>query len=89
LTFADGGEKKRAAQVALRVSRDPNAPPRVRSDAFELRLRILADLGEWKTARTAWKEWSQLVFGELHGDDQRVSAWQVRIANNNRRESAQ
>jgi len=61
----------------------------VRSDAFELRLRILADLGEWKTARTAWKEWSQLVFGELHGDDQRVSAWQVRIANNNRRESAQ
>jgi hypothetical protein len=82
--LADGGDKRRAERVAFRVSRDLNAPPRVRSDACELRLRILADLEDWGSAKTAWQEWSQLVFGELEGDDQRLSAWQVRVANRNR-----
>jgi hypothetical protein len=82
--LADGGEKARGAQTAFRVTRDLNAPARVRSDAHELRLKILADLGDWETARTGWTEWSEMNFGELNGDDDRVSAWQVRIAANTR-----
>jgi tetratricopeptide (TPR) repeat protein len=82
--FAKAGEYPRAAQTLAVVTNDPNAPPRVRADAFATFMRVLADSGEWQRAGRVWESWRR--FTETRGVvDDELSAWQVRVAHHRRR----
>jgi hypothetical protein len=78
--LARAGELEHAGDTLVAVTHDINAPPKVRSDAFAILLRTLADRDEWMQAGTAWREWQAFGRQELAEVDDRIGAWQVRIA---------
>jgi len=80
LAFATAEDLVRAGEVLAGVAHDVNAPPRVRTDAFAVLLRTLADRREWPQATREWSAWQRLSQRDLSAPDERVSAWQVRIA---------
>jgi hypothetical protein len=82
-------EFERAAEVAAGVARDPNVPAEVRSDAFHVTMKTLADCDRWGTAEQTWEEWRDFCFDEMPRFDGRVSAWQVRVAHNKPKQAAQ
>lgn len=84
LAFAKAGELERAGEVLASVAHDVNAPPIVRTDAFAGDMRTLADRGEWSQATRTWSEWQQFGRRMLDRPDDRISAWQVRIAHHAR-----
>lgn len=83
--LAQSGDIERAGEVAAGVARDPNCPVRVRSDAFHVTMKTLADRDEWKLAERTWEEWRDFSFEELKAAEGRVSAWQVRVIHNHQR----
>jgi hypothetical protein len=70
---------ERAGQLMTAIAHDPNAPPRVRSDAFHGLLLTLADRGEWEDADRDWRVWRRLSDSDLDSPDGRLSAWQARL----------
>ena len=78
-TLVTAGDWKRAGELATRVAYDPEAPPRVRADAFVTLLRTLADQGLWQDADREWQAFRDLSTQSLGAGDGRVSAWQARI----------
>jgi tetratricopeptide (TPR) repeat protein len=85
--LARGADLERAGEVSGSVARDPNVPAPVRSDAFHVFMKTLADRDSWSTAERTWKEWRDFAFRELATLDGRVSAWQVRVIHNRQRGS--
>jgi tetratricopeptide (TPR) repeat protein len=86
--MARAGELERAGEIALAVARDPNCPAIVRSDAFHVAMKTLADRGLWSPAGRTWEEWRDFGFSELPRFDGRISAWQVRVIHNRRRQAS-
>jgi hypothetical protein len=80
--LARAGELERAGEVTGAIAEDPNAPPRVRNDAFHVLMKTLADREMWQEANQTWERWLQLSFADLRPSDKRISAWQVRVAHN-------
>ena len=74
------GERAKAVSVLVSVARNPNAAPIIRSDAYALLLRCLADESRWKEVTSHWAAWAMLSNQRLPRPDDRVSAWQVRVA---------
>lgn len=85
--FAQTGDLERAGEISGSVARDPNAPAPVRSNGFHIFMKTLADRDAWPTAERTWEEWRDFAFRELATLDGRVSAWQVRVIHNRKRES--
>lgn len=86
--LARAEEFERAGEIAHAVARDPNCPAIVRSDAFHIAMKTLADRDLWSRAERTWNEWRNLGFGgELPRLDGRISAWQVRVIHNRPRKA--
>ena len=77
--LAAAGELRRAGEITAQIAHDPNAPPRVRADAFVTLLQTLADRDKWNGADREWQAFQEFCNNELGGRDGRVSAWQVRV----------
>jgi hypothetical protein len=80
--LAQSGEIERAGETAAAVARDVNCPPAIRTDAFHVAMKTLADRDEWERAERTWEEWRDFTLKELRVVDGRVSAWQVRVIHN-------
>jgi hypothetical protein len=74
------GDRAKAVPVLVSVARNPNAAPIIRGDAYALLLRCLADDSQWKEVTAHWSAWAMLSNQRLPRPDDRVSAWQVRVA---------
>jgi hypothetical protein len=83
-SYAKAGDLGRAAEILTLVTQNPNAPPVVRSDAFALLMRTLADRDLWHEAVSTYARWEAFVRSDLPHFDDRLSAWQVRIAHRKR-----
>jgi hypothetical protein len=79
--LARADQLARAGEVLAGVAHDLNAPPRIRSDAFAVLIRTLADRDAWPQATREWKAWQALSSSQLERPDDRISAWQVRVLN--------
>ena len=79
VALAAAGEVRRAGEITAQIAHDPNAPPRIRADAFATRLQTLADRDRWQDADREWHAFQEFSYNELARIDGRVSAWQVRI----------
>lgn len=74
-----------AVRVLVDLARSVNAPPAIRSDAYALLLRCLAETDAWTEAAVHWEAWCDLSQKFLRSPDGRVSAWYVRVANRTRK----
>jgi hypothetical protein len=79
VALAAAGEVRRAGEITAQIAHDPNAPPRIRADAFATRLQSLAARDRWQDADREWQAFQEFSYNELARIDGRVSAWQVRI----------
>lgn len=82
--FQRSGDRAKAVPVLVSVAHNPNAAPIIRSDAYALLLRCLADDCRWKEVTFQWTDWAMLSNQRLPRPDDRVSAWQVRVAHHAR-----
>jgi hypothetical protein len=85
IAFAKAGDLDRAGVVLTRIAHDVNAAPAIRSDAFNTLLKTLADRDDWQAASREWRHWQEISLRSLRVPDERVSAWQVRVAHHDRR----
>lgn len=83
--LAQSGQLEDAGRVTAAIAEDPNAPPRVRNDAFHVLMKTLADRDMWEEAERRWQRWVGLCYRELAPSDGRISAWQVRVVHNRSR----
>jgi len=82
--FAKIGDLERAGDTLVGLVHDPNSPPQVRSDAYDTLMSTLADRDSWGEARKIWTEWADFATKECRTAFPRISAWQVRVAHNDR-----
>ncbi len=78
LGLGRAGELDEAASVLGSVARSPNAPEKLRSDAYSKLMRVCSDRDAWDEAAIAWAEWHDLVRAARINDG-RLSMWQVPI----------
>jgi hypothetical protein len=79
LALARAGHLEEATGVLGGVARSPNAPERLRYQAYDKLLRTCVDSGAWDVAEQAWTEWRDLL-NSAKQIDGRLSAWEVRVA---------
>ncbi len=79
--FAKAGELNRAGQLFRAIAHEANASPILRSDAFALLMHTLAERDLWQQASNEWDSWRTFAARHLNQNDQRISEWQVRVAN--------
>lgn len=78
LGLARAQELDEAAGVLGSVGRSPNAPEKLRSDAYNKLLRVCSDRDAWDEAAIAWGEWRDML-NTARRTDGRLSAWQVPV----------
>ena len=74
------GFPDRSGELLVTIAHETNAAPLVRSNAFAMLLKTLAERDLWKIARSEFAAWKQLG-RRLPRPDERISEWEVRIAN--------
>jgi hypothetical protein len=77
--FARLGDLGRAQAEAVGVAQSASAPPSVRAEAYGAALRFCADNNEWDRAADLYRAWSTWAAAAGTLNDERISAWQVRI----------
>lgn len=78
--MAKAGDLQGAGELAAVIAHEVNASPLVRSEAFAVLVQTLADRDLWDSVRSEFVAWQKLIH-HLPSPDQRLSAWEVRIAN--------
>jgi hypothetical protein len=77
--LAKVGEIGRAQAEVVSVAQSPSAPPAVRAEAYAAGMRFCADQDEWDRAAALYREWSTWAASAGVLNDERISAWQVRV----------
>jgi hypothetical protein len=78
--FGRAGELERSGQLFATIANESNVSPVLRSEGYAGLLQTLADRDEWERAAREWEAWQQFGHRKLSRPDDRISAWQVRIA---------
>jgi len=79
LGLARAGLLDEATGVLGAVARSPNAPERLRYQAYNKLLRVCSDRDAWDEVAQAWDEWRDLL-NSVRQTDGRLSAWEVRVS---------
>ena len=78
------GQADRACEILVTIAHETNASPITRSNAYAMLVKTLADGDLWDRARSEFGAWKKLA-RQLPSQDERISAWEVRIARHPRR----